>query len=72
MSVRFFSMRVTSEGNNTQIVVALPWVIVVDVDAVAVSVAEIHKLAVRGKGCFCVSPSRSEAITGQTHLIGCK
>lgn len=52
MPVRFFSMRVTSEGNNTQIVVAIVGVIVVDVDAVAVSVAEIHKLAVRGKGCF--------------------
>lgn len=65
-------MRVTSEGNNTQIFVAIVGVIVVDVDAVAVSVAEIHKLAVRGKGCFCVSLSGSRAITGQAHLIGCK
>jgi len=55
-------MRVTSEGNNTQIVVALPRVIVVDVDAVAVSVAKIHKLAVRGKGCFL---RRSTQIKGQ-------
>jgi len=45
-------MRVTSEGNNTQIVVAIVGVIVVDVNAVAVSVAEIHKLAARRKGCF--------------------
>jgi len=56
-------MRVTSEGNNTQIAAAIVGASVVDVDAVAVSVAEIHKLTVRGKGCFCVAPSRSEAKT---------
>ena len=45
-------MRVTSEGNNTQIVVAVVGPIVVHVHAIAVSVTEVHKLAIRGKGRF--------------------
>src|SRR3989344_1160948 len=52
----------SAEGNNTQRAAALPWVIAVDVDAAAVSAAEIHKPAVRGKGvrpvivCFQNAP----------------
>ena len=51
-AVRFVFMRVTSEGNNTQIVVAVVGPIVVHVHAIAVSVTEVHKLAIRGKGRF--------------------
>ena len=40
-----------TEGNNTQIAVAIVGAIVEDVDAAAASAAEMHKLAARGKGC---------------------
>lgn len=65
-------MRVTSEGNDTQIVVAIVGIRVVHVHAIAVRVADIHKLAVRRKGSFCAAPSGSGALKVQTHLIRCK
>ena len=50
--VCFAITRVTSEGNDTKIVIAIVGPVGVHIHAIAVSVTDIHQLAIRRQGRF--------------------